>query len=142
MGSLVLDLGVGDAGDVAHADCRFSGGSDCTALDVRFGVQLRYAFTPAAPTTTWVSIGTAVEVGGVSDDTGYANYDLTYTGWEVLRLGAGIDFRASPTAGWGLFVLAGFGSYDEVDYQGANYSIDRTRTHTWVQAGLRLILFP
>ncbi len=142
MGSLFLDVGVGDAGDFYRADCRAQGGNDCTAVTARFGVQLRYAFTPYAPSTPWISIGTAAEAGTISYDSWSSAYDTTYTGWEVLRLGAGVDFRATPTAGWGLFVNAGFGRYSEVDYQGVTYDIPSTRLHTWVQGGVRLILFP
>lgn len=142
MASLVLDLGLGDSGDWARAYCTTYGGSDCTTVTARFGVQLRYTFHPSARTTPWVSIGTAAEVGTVSFDSYTTANDRTYTGWEVLRLGAGVDFRASASAGWGLFLSASYGRYDEVDDAGLSASISPTRTHGWVQAGARLILGP
>lgn len=142
MASLVMDLGFGDAATQASNRCRSFGGSDCTAFTGRFGLQVRYAFTPLAPSTTWISLGTAGEVAMVSYDASSSSNDLVYTGWEVVRLGAGIDFRSSRGLGWGAFVNAGFGRYSEVDDGGFVYSLDRTSLHTWVQAGLRIILFP
>ncbi len=142
MASLVLDLGLGDSGDWAASYCRTYGGSDCTTVTARFGVQLRYTFNPSARTTPWISIGTAAEVGTVSFDSDTSADDLTYSGWEALRLGAGVDFRTSSSAGWGLFMNASFGRYDEVDDAGFVTDLQPTRTHSWVQLGARLILGP
>jgi hypothetical protein len=142
MGSLILDLGVGDAAATIGDACRFAGGSDCSALTARFGLQLRYAFTPLAATTAWVSVGTAAEMGMISFDTYSTTNDLVYTGWEVLRLGAGIDFRLTPGFGWGLFLNAGLGRYSEVEDASGTYTLPTTEGHSWVQAGARFILFP
>lgn len=142
MASLVLDLGLGDSGDWASAYCRTYGGSDCTTVTARFGVQLRYTFHPAARTTPWVSIGTAAEVGTVSFDSSTSANDLTYTGWETLRLGTGVDFRSTGSAGWGLFLNVSFGRYDQVEDAGITSDLRPTRTHSWVQAGARIIFGP
>ena len=140
--SLVLDLGLGDAATPAFDTCRSFGGSDCSALSGRFGLQVRYAFTPLAPRTAWVSLATAAEVGMISYDASTTANDLVYSGWEVLRLGAGLDFRSTHGLGWGPFVSVGFGRYSEVEDGGSTFTLRGTRGHTWVQAGVRLILFP
>jgi len=141
MGSLILDLGVGDAAEPTRSACRAGGGSDCSAITARFGLQLRYAFTPLAPSTPWISIGTAAEVGTISYDATSSSNDLVYSGWEVLRLGAGMDFRTSPGFGWGLFAQASWGNYNQVQDPGGPPLMGQA-THAWVQAGARFILFP
>ena len=115
MGSLLMDIGVGDVGTVRRADCRINNVS-CSAATVRFGVQLRYAFTPFDTQTGWVALGTGVEATTFSDgQTSNGSNDLTYAGWEVARVSVGVDLRSTHELGWGFFLTAGFGRYNQVD---------------------------
>jgi hypothetical protein len=145
MGSLLMDIGVGDVGTVRRADCRMNHVS-CAAATVRLGVQLRYAFTPYAAQTGWVAIGTGFEATALSDgQTTNGTNDLTYSGWEAVRVSTGIDLRASHELGWGFFLTAGFGRYNQVDDPAVSnrpLAISHTSGHAWVQGGVRLILWP
>jgi len=145
MGSLLMDIGVGDVGSVRRSDCRVNHVS-CAAATVRFAIQLRYAFTPLSAQTGWVAIGTGFEATSLSNgQTSNSANDLTYSGWEVARLSVGVDLRASHELGWGLFLTGGFGRYDHVDVPSVSnrpLTISPTANHTWVQGGIRLILWP
>jgi hypothetical protein len=143
MGSLILDLGVGDSGSGVRPICTSS--SDCTAVTARFGAQLRYAFTPYAYQTPWVAVGTAFEsTSSGGSNTGFDRVD--YNGWEYLRLSGGVDFRGTGQLGFGFFAGVSFSRYGEVEdpTTAGRLTIpsDFRTTHTWVQAGVRVILFP
>jgi hypothetical protein len=142
MGSLVLDLGVGDAAPRQRAACRASTGSDCTAMALRLAFQLRYAFTPFAPATPWVALGVGGEATGLSSNRSSSSGDVIWSGVEFPRLAVGYDVRSSPTAGWGLFATAGIGRFDQVEDRGVTLDLSRRATHGWLQAGLRVILGP
>lgn len=139
---LYLDIGLGGSGSVLSAYCR-ANGTSCTTADVRAGLMLRYAFTPLAPQTGWVGIGTGLDVlVAAPDDSGVDG--PAYGGWEPLRLSIGYDFRGTGQAGLGLFATVGFARYEDVDdADGQGFvSLPSTSTHTWVQMGVRFILFP
>jgi hypothetical protein len=141
-GSLLLDMGFGSLASAERARCRDAGGPDCTGLSGRFGFQLRYAFTPVAPATAWVSLGTGAEAGIISFDANTTSNDITYSGWELLRLGVGYDLRTSPGLGWGPFAAIGFSRYREVQDFYGTVTLDPATTHTWVQVGVRLVINP
>jgi hypothetical protein len=139
---LYMDLGFGGAGNVLRDYCRLNGTS-CSTVDVRLGVMLRYAFTPLAPQTAWIGIGAGFDVLMASpNDSGVDG--PAYGGWEPLRLSVGYDFRGSGQAGLGLFMTAGFGRYTDVDNADGNgfQALPTTSSHSWVQLGVRFILFP
>lgn len=141
---LYLDLGVGDpSSDVRTAYCE---PYSCSATTGRFGVLLRHAFTPSAPSTPWIAVGTGWEFGSVSFDDAYGGSSeiFRYDGWEMLRLMVGVDLRPNPVFGVGLYAGVSFGTY--TSYEGPDtypftVSLDE-RTHTTVEAGLRFTLFP
>ncbi|MGB8933422.1 MAG: hypothetical protein WCC48_19420 [Anaeromyxobacteraceae bacterium] len=136
-----LDLGFGDSGTVLQQYCA-ANGTTCSTIGVKLGLMARYAFTPLAPQTAWVGIGTGVEVLSSAPDD--PNFDgPSYSGREPLRLSVGYDLRGRGQVGLGLFATAGFDRYTEVDDgPGSSYSLPSTSSHTWIQAGVRLILFP
>lgn len=143
---LYLDGGAGDVGSDFRSDCSASG-LDCTASTGRFGVLLRATLEPAAPSTPWLSVGTGMESTTVSFNDG--GPDLTYSGWDMLRLQGGWDFRGHGVVGVGLYAGVRFGRYSQVE--GVDPVLLEVRTvhlgadraiHTTVEAGLRFTLFP
>jgi hypothetical protein len=141
---LYLDWGVGDAAGAWGAYCDTLPG-DCTAATGRFGILMRHTFQPYASSTPWLGIGTGFEWGNLSVDYDYGGNEeiFSYEGWEMVRLMGGVDLRANPVFGFGLYAGVSFGrytSYDEPAY--GSYDIDGERTHTTVEAGLRFTLFP
>jgi len=89
-----------------------------------------------------VSVGTGGEAGVLSFDANTTSSDYTYTGWEIVRLGAGYDFRTTAGMGWGPYASLGFTRFTELEGPGSTTSLSPGRIHTWAQVGVRLILNP
>jgi len=141
MGSVYLDLGFGGAGGTARAICESFGNGGCSAISAQIGLQLRWSFTPLARQTPWVAVGFGGEATGVAPTDSSAGNDLTYSGRE-WRLSAGYDFRGAGQLGVGVFLTAGFGTYTHLEnFQGLGFDTNEAN-HTWIQAGVRAILFP
>jgi hypothetical protein len=138
---LYVDGGVGDAGsDFRNDPCNLNG-LDCTASTGRFGVLLRATLEPSAPSTPWLSVGTGWESTSVSFNDG--GPDLTYSGWDMLRLQGGWDFRGHGVVGVGLYAGVRFGRYNRVEDIDAAVHLGADRAiHTTVEGGLRFTLFP
>jgi hypothetical protein len=145
---LYVDVGVGEPANAIaqfYPECGISG-SDCTATTARVGLLLRHTFSPRALSTPWIAVGTGWEFGNVSADyhDGGSNDELfSYSGWEALRLMAGVDLRSNPVFGVGLYGGVAFGRYSSFESDGfVETDIADERFHTTVQAGVRFTLFP
>lgn len=141
---LYLDLGVGEpARETRDLNACDVGGSSCSATTGSVGVLLRHTFLPHAPSTPWIAVGTGYAFASVSRDDGFDSRELfSYSGWEMLRLMAGIDLRANPIFGVGFYGGVSFAQYTDVDVGAGNVDLGGRATHTTVQAGLRFTLFP
>lgn len=136
-----LDMGFGDSGSVLRDYCaRY--GTTCSTVDVRLGLMARYVFTPLARQTGWIGVGVSTDVlTAAAGDSNLAT--PAYGGFEPLRLSVGYDLRGSSQVGLGLFATAAFGRYTDVDDGGGSYEPIASKTsHTWIQGGVRFILFP
>jgi hypothetical protein len=143
---LYVDIGVGEPSSQVRAECDALA-VDCTATTGRVGLLLRHTFSPRAYSTPWIAAGTGFEFGSVSfDDGAYdggTNEDLfSYSGWEALRLMAGVDLRSNPVFGVGLYGGIAFGRYSEYEDALGEVDIGSQPFHTTVQAGVRFTLFP
>jgi hypothetical protein len=142
---LYLDLGVGEPASEVRAACDALA-NGCTATTGRFGLLLRHTFDPAAHSTPWIAVGTGWEFGDVSldsSDYGGSGQELfSYTGWEALRLMAGVDLRSSPAFGFGLYGGVSFGLYSRYEDAYGEVALSGQPVHTTVEAGIRFILFP
>lgn len=141
---LYADIGVGGPGSDLRSTCDASGGS-CTSTTSRVGIMLRHTFQPYAHTSPWISIGTGYAHGSVDwSADGYGSQNvLEYSGWEMARLMAGVDVRSNQVIGFGFYAGVGFTRFS--DYRDANVgsvSLPSETTHTMVEAGVRLTLFP
>ncbi len=142
---LYADIGVGDPASEIRNQCSALGFA-CNASSGRLGVLLRHTFAPAARTTPWVAVGTGYEYGSVwASDTGEQQF--RYSGWEMLRLMGGVDFRSSPVFGVGFYGALSLGRYSRFEgfnaegFPVTDHISDRT-THTTIEGGLRFTLFP
>lgn len=135
-----LDVAFGQAGPDLDAWCE-GGGFSCDTSDVKMGLMARYAFTPAASSTPWIGAGLAYDVVmALSDAT---DQTPSYGGGELLRLSAGWDLRLSRAIGLGAFVTGSTSRYPDVDRgNGDIVPIETRARHTWLQIGVRGILFP
>jgi hypothetical protein len=138
---LYLDLGAADAGPAFTSVCT-TPGIDCGAVSARIGALVRHTWDPAGRTSPWIAIGTAYEVLDVYADDGFTTSDVTYSGWEMLRLMAGVDLRTNAVFGIGLYGGVAFGTFSSVEDSTGTYDIADPSFHTTFTAGLRLTLFP
>jgi hypothetical protein len=135
------DGGVGDPGRETRDQCS-AAGVDCTASTGRVGLLLRATLQPADPVTPWISIGTGYESSTVAVEGGGSD-DLTYSGWEMLRLQGGLDFRQGRVVGVGLYGGVRFGRFGKVEDLNGTVHLGPDRTvHTTVEGGVRFTLFP
>jgi hypothetical protein len=138
----------GGGGDVARDVRAFCAGRalDCGAGSARIGIMARHAFTPTAPRTAWVGVGTGFESTGLMIKGPQGEEQVSFDGWEALKLAAGLDVRSSTTFGVGVFAGVSFATYGKVKVDGPAYvlpsDLGTQRLHTWFQIGGRLILFP
>ena len=141
---LYVDVGVGEPANQISQQCTALA-VDCTATTARVGLLLRHTFAPRAYSTPWIAAGTGWEFGSVAVDyhDGGTTEDLfSYSGWEALRLMAGVDLRSNPIFGVGLYGGIAFGRYSSFDDGLVETDIAAERFHTTVQAGVRFTLFP
>ncbi len=135
---LYADVGVGDPARDIRDQCN-AAGIDCSAETSRVGILLRHTFRPAAPATPWLAVGTGYEVGSVSSG-GFEQF--RYSGWEILRLVAGYDFRSNQVFGVGLYAGLAFGRYSHYEDLLGSPSVTSETIHTTIEGGLRFTLFP
>jgi hypothetical protein len=134
-----MEVATGRAGPTLEAWCA-TGGFTCDTSDVKMGLMGRYALTPAASHTPWIGLGVAFDVVMALSDT--TDRTPSYGAGEV-RLSAGWDLRLTRSVGVGAFVAGSSSRYPDVDRGDGNIvPIDRRARHTWLQVGVRGILFP
>jgi hypothetical protein len=142
---LYLDGGGGDVPRSLLDACN-ARGYDCGAGSARIGLSVRYAFTPFANATPWISAGTGYESTGVMIKGPAGTEDIAFNGWEALKLGAGYDLRLARWFGLGAFAGFSLATYSKVAVDGPVYlepgSLGGQRLHVWGQLGVRAILFP
>ncbi len=139
-----LGIGVGDPAEEVRAECSLLG-TTCTATTGRIGILLRRTFDPTGRSAPWIAVGTGFEFGSVALDhmrMGGSSDLFTYTGWEALRLMAGVDLRTSPIVGVGLYGAVAWGRYTRYEDAFVTVDLGGQPFHTTVEAGLRFTLFP
>jgi hypothetical protein len=144
--ALYVDVGVGEpAREVRDIFGCSDSTVDCTSSTTRVGLLLRHTFEPRAYSTPWIAAGTGFEFGSMTIDDeflGGSEEAYEYAGWEALRLMAGVDLRANPVFGFGLYGGVAFGRYSRFEDAFGDVDIGRQPFHTTVSAGVRFTLFP
>jgi hypothetical protein len=129
-GFVLLDGDVRDACDAAR--------KDCSAGDLRFGLQFQYSFSPGRGTDPWLGAGVGYEwLNSRQDDD-----SVQYRGWEFLFLQGGLDFGGdASTTVWGPFVAFTFAQFQKVHIKNAGIDqtadIDSKAMHDWLFVGIR-----
>ena len=67
---------------------------------------------------------------------------FNYTGWEMLRLMAGVDLRSNPVFGVGFYGGVRFGKYTHFDNADISEHLPGDPFHTTIEGGIRFTLFP
>jgi hypothetical protein len=128
------------------------GSATCTFHGLRLGANAHYHFgAPGASIDPWLGGGFGYEWLSqgffleAQDEEG--DYSVTYQGFELLNVQAGVDFPVSATAAFGPFIAATLASYQWASLacvgsacateEATSQNIDDTALHTWVFLGVR-----
>jgi hypothetical protein len=119
---------------IGQAEC--DEGVDCSANIMRFGVQGLYTFNSLQlPLVPWAGVGfgyeiASGEVGGV---------DIGSSGFELLNLQAGGDYKVNEKFAVGPYVQFSLGQYSKAEFDGESQDIpsDAKAMHQWFGFGIR-----
>ncbi|HKO50613.1 MAG TPA: hypothetical protein VJV79_22975 [Polyangiaceae bacterium] len=134
-------LGFGGAGGKTLDACEASH-SDCSTVDLHFGVEAQYHILPAGLANPWIGYGLGFESFGLRQSANGISRTTTLTGFEFARFMGGVDFRITRVFGVGPFIDLSMASFSRISDGDNSQSIDQTRTHTWLTFGARFVLFP
>ncbi len=111
-------------------------GADCSANQLRYGLQGQYHLSRGESVDPWFGLGigfedvsTKVEGGGLSGDGGFS-------GLEFVSLNGGADFEVADGIGVGPFVSFSLGQYSKTTGDGGG-DIDKTAMHQWLTLGVK-----
>jgi hypothetical protein len=121
---------------------------NCSASDMRFGVDVVYTFSPRAKLIPWAGVGVGYEIAKITLSSGGQSVEAaTVKGFEFAHLGLGVDYRFAPWFRIGPFAtltLAQFSTLDsQVDFNtgavGPSQSTDipSKAFHEWLQLGIK-----
>lgn len=129
-------------------------GADCSARQLRFGLNLAYHFQPAEKLSPWVGLGVGYEVlslsASASEGSASAEAESSTRGFEFASLQGGFDYRVSERFSVGPFVTFTAGQYasstTRVKIEGGGTNVDEEETfdidekefHFWLYGGLRM----
>ncbi len=133
-----------------------AGRATCKGSSGRAGLMARVDLEPGGVWNPWLGAGSGVEAhrvdvevvpfdGGLVSPSAPPTQELRFSGWEVLRLMAGVDYRSSRTFGFGFFGAISAGGYGRVTSAGGpNLVADRSvrEPHGWLTIGVRGVVFP
>lgn len=134
--------GFGQVGGLFKDDCD-ANGQDCSAHDVRLGLQAFYSFTQVSPQfVPWAGIGFGYEWGTAeASGGGLPDESLTFKGWEYLNLQLGGDYMLSPQFGIGPYIMFSIAQYSEAEIESGGFSIsgdiEKKAVHEWLGFGVR-----
>jgi hypothetical protein len=145
MAAIVVDaMGGGNPGLLFRGLC---GSQECTTSSTRTSLEGRYVFSPTAKKTWWAGAGLGGESTRVSlKDSKKTLPSLpTYSGGIFPRLSGGWDWRVNRYFGWGFYGALSSGRYTKVSFGDSKDTQDLAgdpRGHSWLDLGVRIILFP
>jgi hypothetical protein len=131
------------------ADLCDASGADCSAQDIRLGLEGHFHFSPRENLDPWIGLGFGYEWAGLSVEGGNTNFSTGLNGFEFINLQAGLDIRAGEHFYVGPFLTLSVGQYSEatVDCEsgfcgngnqfGASGDIDNKAMHEWLLLGVR-----
>ncbi len=110
--------------------------ASCTGSNVRFGAEAMYTFASDG-FSPWIGLGLGFEWQNVTATLGGVSVDVQISGFEYLNLQLGGDWKLSPAFKLGPFVSFSLASYDTISAAGVSASIASTKTHEWLQLGVK-----
>ncbi len=123
--------------------CGSGSAASCFGWNLRTGLQATYGFLPGNRANPWVSLGTGWEWVRYQASTGGQVQGVTWSGWEIVNLQAGVEFGSHRTATIGPYVGFAGGIYSNfwatLDWGEMDRAVDTSGRafHGWFQIGLR-----
>jgi hypothetical protein len=133
----VFSIGIGSPADSLSSEC-----SACaTSGRLGLGPSARYYVSPEKPVDPWLSLGIEFSLLSLTNGGTSSSGDLVL-GPQLrgvdLVLGAGLDWRISPSLGIGPYLDLALGSYSQAE----NLQPFSSATHFWTSIGMRFVLLP
>ncbi len=135
-----FSYGFAALGDPVAASC--ASGATCSARTLRIGLAAYYHMAPRGQYDPWLGVSVGYEQAKVSASGPGGSSDATISGFELMNLQAGLDYRASSLFAVGPFLSAGVGQYSHIDAGSTSGSISNTALHGWLSFGLRMSFMP
>lgn len=129
-------------------------GVDCSANDIRLGVQAHYHISPEEQLDPWIGLGIGYEWLNRSVEAMGTEVSSTLKGFELLNLQAGLDIAIAEHVKLGPFLSFSLGQYGSgsADCSGGGCSalgsfeadgdIDEKSLHQWLVIGARVAYTP
>lgn len=123
--------------------CGSGSTASCFGWNLRTGVQATYGFLPGERANPWVSLGTGWEWVRYQASAGGQVQGVTWSGWEIVNLQAGVDLGSPGAATVGPYVGFAGGIYSNfwatLDWGEMDRAVDTSGRafHGWFQVGLR-----
>jgi hypothetical protein len=142
-----FQYGFGFMGDLFDESCDVDG-IDCSASDVRLGVQVHYHIMPFQSVDPWVGLGLGYEWLTLGAEGGGLETSTTARGFEFANFQAGADFLVGPKAAVGPFISFSLGQYSDASFDcspatacggfsGIDGDIENKALHEWLVLGVR-----
>ncbi|MEI9936524.1 MAG: hypothetical protein WDO69_04795 [Pseudomonadota bacterium] len=112
-------------------------GDDCSAHDIRFGIQAQYHLMPAESVDPWLGLGFGYEILGVSQTTQGFTVSGDVKGFEFVNLQGGADFKVADAVAVGPFVSFSLGQYSTASQGDVSADIQNTALHEWLTLGVK-----
>lgn len=144
---LYFQYGIGMIGSSFDDVCDVDG-VDCSASDIRLGVQAHYHISPTEQLDPWIGLGIGYEWASISAEGMGAEITTTFDGFEFLNLQGGLDISVAEHVKIGPFLSFSLGQYGSASSDcsgsaacGAVGSIDGDiedkAIHEWLLIGVR-----
>jgi hypothetical protein len=134
-----VGYGFAQFGGTLKDTCNISGVS-CDASIITAGLQGTYAFSTGGQFVPWLGLATGWEWGSITAKGGGSKAEQSISGWDILTLQVGGDYKVNPKFGVGPYLTYGFGQYSSYSakFNGTDTgTVFGSATHQWFQLGLR-----
>jgi len=137
-----FSYGIGRLGGEIKDLCDNTPGVDCSAKNMRLGIQGTFAFEDLNPQfVPWLGFGVGYEWVSLKLEGGGESVTTSYKGFELANLQLGADYKASPQLRFGPFVSYSFGKFSKYKVEGGGLDTDgdveETANHTYLTIGVR-----
>lgn len=108
---------------------------DCSASQMRFGLQGQYHISPAASLDPWVGLGIGYEIMSFKapNPVGTGTIDADLKGIEFANIQGGADFKVSDALTVGPFLSFSLGQYSK----SGDADIENKAMHEWLTLGVK-----